>query len=365
MSLLAMGFIGIRCCAWRLVMSRSRLRDRRRVVILGSGRVASELALKIERHPELSMEVVGILAPSDLRPSVQGTALPQGSISLRTLNALTLIQEKDVRELIVVEPLPQSAEISKLISNCRKAGVEVHLVPERYELYLSKAKLTEIDDVPLLSLEEQVMPMLGLETKRALDLVGASLLFILTAPLLAMVVIVLYTRRGKAFRKELRCGRNGRSFPMYRLDIDRDRSNMAAGDRILAQFSITELPQLWNVVKGEMSLVGPRPESPTRVKHYSAWQRQRLSVTPGLTGLAQVRGLREQHSSEEKAHFDLQYILNWSLFLDLSLLLQTVWILFMRLAGQKATGPAGKTQANSNLSLTVAANVNSAQSGAD
>jgi lipopolysaccharide/colanic/teichoic acid biosynthesis glycosyltransferase len=92
------------------------------------------------------------------------------------------------------------------------------------------------------------------------------------------------------------------------------------------------LPQLWNVLKGEMSLVGPRPESPDRVKRYSTWQRERLSVTPGLTGLAQVHGLRERHSSEEKAHFDLQYILHWSLFMDLSLLVQTVWILFVRLA---------------------------------
>jgi lipopolysaccharide/colanic/teichoic acid biosynthesis glycosyltransferase len=80
-----------------------------------------------------------------------------------------------------------------------------------------------------------------------------------------------------------------------------------------------------------MSLVGPRPESPERVKHYSDWQRQRLSVKPGLTGLAQVHGLREQHSSEEKARFDLQYIFHWSLFLDFSLVLQTAWTLFVRL----------------------------------
>jgi lipopolysaccharide/colanic/teichoic acid biosynthesis glycosyltransferase len=93
---------------------------------------------------------------------------------------------------------------------------------------------------------------------------------------------------------------------------------------------MTELPQLWNVLRGEMSLVGPRPESPDRVKHYSNWQRQRLTVIPGLTGLAQVRGLREEHSSEEKARFDLQYIGQWSLFLDLSLLLQTAWALFAR-----------------------------------
>jgi lipopolysaccharide/colanic/teichoic acid biosynthesis glycosyltransferase len=98
------------------------------------------------------------------------------------------------------------------------------------------------------------------------------------------------------------------------------------------------------VLRGEMSLVGPRPESPDRVKHYSAWQRERLGVAPGLTGLAQVHGLRERHSSEEKAHFDLQYILHWSLFLDFSLVIQTAWILVVRLAEQDAFRVASESQ---------------------
>src|SRR6266567_8283402 len=142
--------------------------------------------------------------------------------------------------------------------------------------------------------------------------------------------------KGKALQKERRCGKNGRPFGMYRLDVDRDAPNLSSYERFLARFSLTELPQLWNELRGEMSLVGPRPESPDRVKHYSTWQRERLSVTPGLTGLAQIHGLRERHSSEEKAHFDLQYILNWSLFLDFSLLIQTIWILFVRLAEHNA-----------------------------
>jgi len=120
---------------------------------------------------------------------------------------------------------------------------------------------------------------------------------------------------------------------MYRLNIDRDAPDLVGWERVLAKFSFTELPQLWNVLKGDMALVGPRPESPERVKRYSLWQRQRLTVTPGLTGLAQVNGLRERHSSEEKAHFDLQYIFHWSLFLDLSLVLQTGWALFVRVMG--------------------------------
>jgi lipopolysaccharide/colanic/teichoic acid biosynthesis glycosyltransferase len=103
--------------------------------------------------------------------------------------------------------------------------------------------------------------------------------------------------------------------------------------------SLTELPQLWNVVRGEMALVGPRPESPQRVQCYSEWQRQRLTVKPGITGLAQVHGLREQHSSEEKTRFDLQYLLNPSPLADVSLLLQTLWTLAIRLVRYSRLSP--------------------------
>jgi lipopolysaccharide/colanic/teichoic acid biosynthesis glycosyltransferase len=241
------------------------------------------------------------------------------------------MQKQRVQELIVVEPLPPGLESEKLISNCRKAGMRVHLVPQRYELYLSKAKLTEIEDVPLLSLEEQTLSAVGLKLKRIFDFLGAICLLVLSAPLLALSALALRSHKDKVLRKELRCGKNGRPFWMYRLNVNRDAPDLSGCEWILVRFSLTELPQIWNVLKGDMSLVGPRPESPERVKHYSMWQRQRLSVMPGLTGLAQVNGLRENHSSEEKVHFDLQYIFHWSLFLDLSLLLQTIFTLVARM----------------------------------
>jgi lipopolysaccharide/colanic/teichoic acid biosynthesis glycosyltransferase len=112
---------------------------------------------------------------------------------------------------------------------------------------------------------------------------------------------------------------------------------------MLEKLSLTELPQLWNTVRGEMSLVGPRPESPQRVQRYSEWQRQRLTVKPGITGLAQVHGLREQHSSEEKARFDLQYLLNPSPLSDISLLLQTIWTLAIRLMRYSRFSPVATT----------------------
>jgi lipopolysaccharide/colanic/teichoic acid biosynthesis glycosyltransferase len=117
---------------------------------------------------------------------------------------------------------------------------------------------------------------------------------------------------------------------MYRLDVDRWSTNLTGFQRFLCRSSISELPQLWNVVIGHMSLVGPRPESPERVRAYSDWQRQRLMVKPGMTGLAQVNGLRERHSSDEKARYDLQYIVHWTPVADLLLLLETIWVLVAR-----------------------------------
>ncbi len=365
-SLLPVGFIAIRSLAWWLVTSQPRGAARRRVVILGSGHLVRDLVLKISRHPEMSMEVEGVLFPADTEPSSRVSTLPVGTISVRTLNILGLMQKKNVQELIVVEPLPPGLESEKLISNCRKAGMRVHLVPQRYELYLSKAKLTEIDDVPLLSLEEQTLSTMGLKLKRAVDFLSALFLLVLSAPFLALSAGALRRHKREVFRKELRCGKNGHPFWMCRLNVNRDAPDLSDYERILVRFSLTELLQLWNVLKGDMSLVGPRPEPPERVKHYSIWQRQRLSVTPGLTGLAQVNGLRENHSSEEKAHFDLQYIFHWSLFLDLSLLLQTVWTLLGRVREEDRPlpTPLSKPTVNTMFGVRKVLNADRTQSSA-
>jgi lipopolysaccharide/colanic/teichoic acid biosynthesis glycosyltransferase len=152
---------------------------------------------------------------------------------------------------------------------------------------------------------------------------------------------------------------------MFRLNVDRENPDLNRFEKLLVRLSLTELPQVWNVLRGEMSLVGPRPESPERVRHYSDWQRQRLSVMPGLTGLAQVHGLREQHSSEEKARFDLEYIFHWSLFLDFSLIVQTAWTLVFRfLKPTKPTALVGVFQPVQ-VSMKEVLHADSTQSSAD
>jgi lipopolysaccharide/colanic/teichoic acid biosynthesis glycosyltransferase len=173
--------------------------------------------------------------------------------------------------------------------------------------------------------------------KRAADVLLSGALLLLVLPLLMLAALLVHFRRGKVFVTETRCGRDGALFRMYRLNIDRHATVTKAYERMFVKWSLTELPQLWNVLRGDMSLVGPRPESPERVKYYSDWQARRLNVQPGVTGLAQVHGLRDQHSSEDKTRFDLQYISSWSPLLDLVLILQTVWTIFSRGLSEKAS----------------------------
>jgi lipopolysaccharide/colanic/teichoic acid biosynthesis glycosyltransferase len=356
--LLPIGLIAIRCLMRWIIASRTWNGATRRAVIVGSGHLAYELAYKISRHPELLLEVVGFLYSSG-SDSSNGFGNPQQeSVSLQSLNVLSLLEEKQVSELIVVMPQPPGAEVEKMISKCREAGMIVRLVPHWYELYVSQAQMMEVDGVPLISLEERNVSAVALGLKRAVDLIGGIFLALISWPVLLMAAASLKRHRGPVFSEELRCGKAGGAFRMFRVNVDRENPGPNGFERLLASLSLTELPQLWNVLRGDMSLVGPRPESPDRVRHYSDWQRQRLSVKPGLTGLAQVHGLREQHSSEEKARFDLEYIFHWSLFLDFSLILQTAWTLAVRLLKPRVHKPV-------QVAIAEVLHVDRAQSSAD
>ena len=336
------GLVGVRCLVRCLFNSHLRSGADHRCVILGNGPVARELASKIASHPELPFHVVGFLFPAELEAS-NGFARTLGTplASIKTLQVLELLAQENVQKLIIAMSEPNGAEVRKLIAECRKASIQVYLIPQWYDLYVSRTELVEIDGLPLLALEEHKHSVINGALKRAMDFVLSSGILVLVSPLLLFAALFVYSKKGRAFRVELRCGKDGIPFGMYRLNLERHATNPERYERLFARWSLTELPQLWNVLRGDMSLVGPRPESAERLKYYSDWQRQRLKVRGGVTGLAQVHGLREQHSSEDKARFDLQYISNWSPFSDLSLILQTVWTLMFRGMSQEPAALEG------------------------
>lgn len=346
--MLLAGFTLLRVGAYRLLRLRSQRGSASRAVIVGRGRLMWELGRRIQRHPEMVCEVVGFLSPDD--GTFDPEAFPGGGDTTNgtpTLGVVDLLVEQRVDQLVIAMPGCASPELLNLTARCRQLGIKVSLVPQLYELYLSRPTLVDLGGLPVLQLNEPPLGAAPSIWKRMLDLLIATPLSLVAIPIVVLSGLMLRRLRGKAFRWETRCGYHGKPFAMLRLNVDRAPKDASRLERALEKMSVTELPQLWNVLRGDMSLVGPRPEPPERVRHYSEWQQQRLSAKPGMTGLAQVHGLREQHSSEEKTRFDLQYLLHASPWTDLTLLLQTVWTLLMRsndrYSGEQSRPPEGTT----------------------
>ena len=325
-----LGLILIRIFARAFLASRFRSGAARKCVIVGSGSIATEIARKIESHPETLWEVAGFLCPAESAPSLAASEVSGAAISVRSVAIADLLRERAIDDLILAVSRPDHPEISDLVARCLHQGITVSLVPQPYQLYLSQPKLLDLDGLPLLKMEGLRAAHATPVWKRALDIVFGTCLLLLASPAILIVATGFKIGKGRGFRSEIRCGQFGEPFRMYRLNSDRHAVGLSRPEFLMQQTSFTELPQLLNVIVGNMSLVGPRPEPPDRVRHYTDWHRQRLSVTPGITGLAQVHGLRDQNSSEDKSRYDLEYILHRSLFLDVSLLLQTLWTLTWR-----------------------------------
>ena len=329
--LLFSGFMAIRLIARSVMASRRAQGLVRNVVIVGNGPLAREMANKVACHPEMLRKVVGFLSPGEDAPSTVSSANRKAAVVLRTLDIGELLKSQRVDEIILTLSAPGHPEILDLTSRCGRQGIAVSMVPQPYEMYLSKPELTDLDGLPLLELQAAPSVQGDPFWKRGFDVaMTLAMLPVCIPPLLAGVAFFKF-KKVRAFCSEQRCGQYGKEFALYRLNSVRTVTAPRGFERLLQEVSITELPQLWNVLRGEMSLVGPRPEGLDRARHYTDWHRQRLNVKPGITGLAQVYGLRDQHSSEDKTRYDLQYILHRSFFQDVSLLLQTAWTLMVRL----------------------------------
>jgi lipopolysaccharide/colanic/teichoic acid biosynthesis glycosyltransferase len=363
-----LGLLGIRLIFRGSLESRYRSGAVRKAVIVGSGPIATEIARKIESHPEMLWEVSGFLCPAENAHSVSIAEHATTSINVRSVGIAELLRSYGIDDLIISLPQTEHPQICDLIACCRRAGIGINVVPQPYELYLSRPRLLDLDGLPILRVgglsEIKAIPI----WKRAFDFLLSGLLLLVSGPAILTVAAWFRIRKGRAFRSETRCGQCGKTFRMYRFNSDRHAVGLPFHEFVMQQSSFTELPQLLNVLQGDMSLVGPRPEGPEKVRHYSDWHRQRLSVIPGITGLAQVHGLRDQNSSEDKTRYDLQYILHRSLFLDISLLLQTISTLALRSFRRKRETQFPSERAGVAVPTTLEESLSrahSAQSGTD
>ncbi len=331
--------------AYRHGLQRSRL------LVIGCGRLGKMMMQHLTANPQLGYQIIGFI--DDQQPSITqfGRFKSLGAIS----HLESIIRLHRVDDVLIALPSTQHQQILRSVRLCARAGAGCKLIPDLYELSLAQIDMDTLEGIPLIGIKRAIIGPWQHHLKRATDILIAGLVLLLCAPiwLLAALAIKLDSPGPILFKQE-RLGYRGRPFLLYKFrsmrhHADRERSllyrlNEADGPlfkikadprrtrvgKFIRKTSIDELPQLLNVLRGEMSLVGPRPPLPSEVAQYKAWEKGRLEVPPGITGLWQVRG-RSELDFEEMVLMDLYYIENWSLRLDLQILLKTIpAVLFSR-----------------------------------
>src|SRR6266849_3843775 len=309
-----------------------------RALIIGAGKLGQTLALWLENNRQLGYSVCGFL---DAHPN--GDARVLGSI--HDLKKVAL--EQFVDQLFVT--LPADREVVKEIwVEARRLRLNLNVVPDIYDGLGWRAPIRSVGGFPVIELHGQPIRGFGLGVKRVIDVVVASLGLILAAPLLALAAVwILLDSRGPVIYSALRVGKKGKKFRCYKLrtmvaEADAQKEKLRGENerngpffkmendprvtrcgRRLRKYSIDELPQLVNVLRGEMSLVGPRPHPVDDYERYTLEHLRRLDVKPGITGLWQVKARRDP-SFDKTMALDLEYIENWSLRKDLGILLKTI-----------------------------------------
>jgi exopolysaccharide biosynthesis polyprenyl glycosylphosphotransferase len=329
----------------RLAMEALRRQGKnlRYVVVLGAGPRAQAFAAKLESHRELGLRVVGFLDDS---PAFE---LPGGWQYLGTLEALEeVLHSRVVDEVAICLPFSQWSLIDAISRLCEEEGKIVRIPMDVLDRAISVGKVEELDGTPVFSLVSGPDRAIALAAKRILDVVVAAVGLVILSPVLLGVAVAIIRDDGRPvlFRQE-RLGLHGRPFKvikfrsmardaearledlLHRNEIQGAAFKITADPRVtrvgrfLRRSSLDELPQLINVLRGEMSLVGPRPPLPGEVNSYDLWHRRRLSMKPGITGLWQVRARREPEFDRWVAA-DLEYIDRWSLWLDVKILARTI-----------------------------------------
>jgi exopolysaccharide biosynthesis polyprenyl glycosylphosphotransferase len=311
-------------------------RGRRNVLIVGACATRRQIADHMAKHPEMDRSVCGFL--DDEKPMGNG-------VLGRTSDLPELARTGFVDEVILASPQNQEVTLH-VLSAARQLRLDVKMAPQLFGCD-PIGQLESLGNIPLISLHEEKVPVAGLLVKRALDVTGAATALIFLAPALLLISILIKTESlGPILYKGMRVGRKGRPFHCYKFrTMVRNADDLKASLRsqnqrsgpffkiscdpritrigqFLRRYSLDELPQLWNVLQGEMSMVGPRPHPLDDVSEYSIQHLPRLDVVPGITGLWQVAA-RHDPSFQNGLNLDIEYIRRWSLKMDLSILLRT------------------------------------------
>jgi exopolysaccharide biosynthesis polyprenyl glycosylphosphotransferase len=331
----------------RRLLSRHVVRER--VLLVGGGPSAELLVRKMEAYPRLGLQPVGYL-----RDGLPGAATNGQMPCLGTLEQLPAVcQDHAVDRVLVAAPTIDTKLLTDLVREANRAGMGVTLLPSAVDVLGSSTEVDDLGGVTVLSVNPPHLSRSSWLLKRALDVSLSAVALLVILPFLPLVAAAIrIDSPGPVFFSQERLGRGGRRFRLFKLRtmvpdaearvaqlqtqsahpawllLDRDPRVTRVG-RFLRRSSIDELPQLWNVLRGEMSLVGPRPMPPATDLHILGWGRRRLDLTPGITGMWQVLG-RTSVPFDEMIKLDYLYVTNWSVWGDIRLLLRTVSVVISR-----------------------------------
>ncbi|MBR9978322.1 MAG: undecaprenyl-phosphate glucose phosphotransferase [Bacteroidetes bacterium] len=317
-------------------------RELRNVLIVGTKQMAPELALRMMQRPELGYRLVGYISPEDERME----SVP--AVRLGTLDALqSVVAEQRVETILVCFAEGQTEQLSQLLAQLEGKSIQILLEPQVIGIAPTRLRVTELFNTPLIGIKDIPMTAWSRIAKRIFDLLFSAVVLVLFSPFTFIIMLLIRLESGSpVMYKQRRVGLDGEEFDLYkfrtmRVDAERftgptwtrrDDPRVTRIGRILRRLSLDEIPQFINVLRGEMSVVGPRPERPEFVdqfRNYVPKYLERHRLKTGLTGWAQVNGLRGEVPIAERTKFDLYYIENWSLKLDIRIIFKTLYaILF-------------------------------------
>ena len=334
---------------WTIRLSQSYLRERgynfRNCVLVGDDEKLKTLIELMDRHQEWGIRIEGVITTHSEKKEKE----IYGQTVLGNWNRLPeILSEHVIDEVVFAIPPEFLNELKKHVWECEEQGINARVLADFITPSMAQTRVENLNGVPLITYSTTPHNATMLCAKRCLDIVGSSLGLVLLSPaFLVISAAIKLSSPGTVFYTQDRVGKNGRIFKFYKfrsmyrnadtIKKELEKLNEMSGPvfkmkddpritevgKFLRKWSLDETPQFWNIFKGEMSLVGPRPPLPEEVKQYDSWQRRRLSMKPGLTCIWQVEG-RNRIDFEEWMKLDLKYIDTWSLWLDLRILMKTV-----------------------------------------
>lgn len=317
----------------------------RRAVIVGAGEIGRTVMRTVVANPETGFKIIGFV---DDNPVKGETDIGRFKALGSTNNLADFLDQEEVDEVIITLPWQYHRKIVSLMAQCERENVRVRIVPDMFQMTLNRMQVEDIAGIPMIGMKEVSISGLNQFIKRSLDVTISTLALVLGAPLMGLVALMIKLESpGPVLFPQERVGKDNRRFILYKFrsmveDAEARQASLEALNEAdgplfkikedprltrlgkwLRRLSLDELPQFYNVLRGDMSLIGPRPPIPAEVEQYQEWHKRRLEVAPGITGLWQVSG-RSELTFDEMALLDIYYIENWSLSLDTKILWQTI-----------------------------------------